>query len=261
LAGGQSLMPMMNFRYVMPDNLIDINRVAGLDFIRIGGKSIELGAMTRHRALEFSSEIRALCPVLAEAIPHIGHRQTRNRGTIGGSLAHADPSAELPSIAMALDAILHVEGARGRRDIPVAQFATGYMSTDLAADELLHSVTLPVWPRGHGYAFLEFARRRGDFAIVSAAVLLLLDRRGAVSRASLTISGIGPNPERMTEGEAMLRGHKIDAGIVKDVAMLAGKLDAASDIHAGADYRRHLAQVLLGRAIATAAARAGAKHG
>ena len=259
LAGGQSLMPMMNFRYALPDALIDINGVAELDGIKVAGDRLEIGAMTRQRTLEYSDDIQTHCPLLAEAIPHIGHRQTRNRGTIGGSLAHADPAAELLTIAFAQDGVLQAESVRGKRTIPIADFSRGFMATALAPDELLTRVDLSIWPRGHGYAFVEFARRRGDFAIVSIAALIALDGTGApgaVVRASLTVAGMASRPVRLTEAEELLTGAQVTPAIIADAAAVAARAEADSDIHASADYRRHLARVLTARALKIAAARA-----
>ncbi len=256
LAGGQSLMPMMNFRYALPDALIDINGVAELDGIKVAGDRLEIGAMTRQRTLEYSDDIRTHCPLLAEAIPHIGHRQTRNRGTIGGSLAHADPAAELLTIAFAQDGVLQAESVRGKRTIPISDFSRGFMATALAPDELLTRVDLSIWPRGHGYAFIEFARRQGDFAIISIAALIVLDGTGAVARVSLTAAGMASRPVRLTEAEELLTGAQVTPAIIADAAAVAARAEADSDIHASADYRRHLARVLTARALKIAGARA-----
>ena len=259
LAGGQSLMPMMNFRYALPDALIDINGVAELDGIKVAGDRLEIGAMTRQRTLEYSDDIRTHCPLLAEAIPYIGHRQTRNRGTIGGSLAHADPAAELLTIAFAQDAVLEAQSVRGKRTIPISDFSRGFMATALAPDELLTRVDLSIWPRGHGYAFVEFARRQGDFAIVSIAVLIALDGTGApgaVARVSLTAAGMASRPVRLTEAEELLTGAQMSPEIIAGAADVAARAEADSDIHASADYRRHLARVLTARALKIAVARA-----
>src|SRR5271155_70180 len=195
LAGGQSLMPMLNMRYVLPDHVIDLNRVDGLSYIReqngaleIG--TIEIGAMTRQRDIEFSDIVEQRCPLMHEAIRQVGHRQTRNRGTLGGSLCHLDPSAELVSVAAALDAKIAVIGKSGARSIDFAAFPAGYMASSIAIDELVTGATFPCWPAGHGFAFVEFARRHGDFAIVSAAALIEADNNGKVTRASLTLGGM-----------------------------------------------------------------------
>src|SRR5215470_1803159 len=160
LAGGQSLVAMMNFRYVIADHIIDLNNVAGLAGITVSDGRLRIGAMTRQRELEFSPDIAKHCPIMHEALAHVGHRQTRNRGTIGGSLAHADPSAELPMICAAHDAVVEIAGKNGTRRVPFAEFGAGFMTTAVQPDEILTAVELVLWPGGHGYGFQEFARRR-----------------------------------------------------------------------------------------------------
>ncbi|MDB5642774.1 MAG: aerobic-type carbon monoxide dehydrogenase, middle subunit CoxM/CutM-like protein, partial [Hyphomicrobiales bacterium] len=166
LAGGQSLMPMLNMRFVLPDHVIDLNRVAELSGVRITDERVEIGAMTRQRDIEFSAEVAQACPILIEALHHVGHRQTRNRGTVGGSICHLDPAAELPTLACALDAIVDVIGPNGAREIPFAEFPIGYMTPSIGFDEIVTRVSFPLWPREAGHSFQEFARRHGDFAIV-----------------------------------------------------------------------------------------------
>lgn len=256
LAGGQSLMPMMNFRAVAPDHLVDLNRVGELSSVREASAALEVGAMTRQRELEFSSVVAERCPVLREALSHVGHRQTRNRGTLGGSLCHLDPSAELANVTALLGGTLHVVSARGRRDIPFAEFAVGYLTTSLAPDELLAGVTLPLPRRGHGHAFVEFARRSGDFAIVACSALLGLDARGDIADAAIALSGLGHAPVRPAAIERALRGQKPGAAAFRAAAAEAAKLDAAGDPFATAAYRRHLARVLTYRTLERAAARA-----
>ena len=259
LAGGQSLMPMLNFRYVQPDRLVDINNVSELDFLRITPDALEIGALTRQRTLEFSTDLPRACPLLAQAVRHIGHRQTRNRGTVGGSLSHADPAAELPTVAMALDGVVRAASTSGLRDIPMAEFALGYMTTALRSDELLHSLRLPLWPAGHGACFKEFARRHGDFAIVSAAALVLLDG-GAISRVSLTLGGVAGAALRMTALEDRLRGQRPTRALLAEVAQAAGEIEAPEDVHGTAQYRRHLACMLTAQTLSTAIARAEAAN-
>ena len=202
LAGGQSLMPMLNMRFVQPDHVIDLNRVEGLSFIRENGGALEIGAMTRQRDLEFSDLVRRRCPLMHEAIRLVGHRQTRNRGTLGGSLCHLDPSAELVAVAAALDATVTVTGPNGAREIEFAAFPVAYMTPAVEPNELLTAVRFPLWPESHGHAFVEFARRHGDFAIVSAAALLTEDAAGKITRASVTLGGMGVAPVRAREVEA-----------------------------------------------------------
>jgi len=256
LAGGQSLMPMMNFRAVTPDHLIDLNRIGDLGHLRFEGDALRIGAMTRQRELEHSDEVGRRCPVLRAALRHVGHRQTRNRGTLGGSLCHLDPSAELANVTALLGGTLHAVSARGKRDIPFAEFAVGLLTTSLAPDELLAGVTLPLPQPGHGHAFVEFARRHGDFAVLACSALLRLDARGAIADAAIALSGLSHAPVRPAGIERALRGQKPDAAAFKAAAAEAGKLDAAGDPFASAGYRRHLARVLTYRALEQAAVRA-----
>jgi carbon-monoxide dehydrogenase medium subunit len=248
LAGGQSLMPMLNMRFVLPDHVIDLNRVDGLSYIRDSNGALEIGAMTRQRDIEFSDVVRERCPLMHEAIRQVGHRQTRNRGTLGGSLCHLDPSAELVSVAAALDAKVAVAGKNGARSIDFAAFPVAYMTPAIELDELLTGVTFPCWPAGHGYAFVEFARRHGDFAIVSAAALLE-EKNGKVTRASVTLGGMGPAPVRATEVERALIGEAIEEKRLREICETLRKLDAIEDIHAPASYRQQLATVLSRRAL------------
>jgi carbon-monoxide dehydrogenase medium subunit len=256
LAGGQSLMPMMNFRAVAPDHLVDLNRVDELAYVRVKNGALEIGAMTRQRELEHSEEVGRSCPILHEALSHVGHRQTRNRGTLGGSLCHLDPSAELVNVTALLGGILHAASRKGRRDIPFDKFAAGYLTTSLAPDELLAGVTLPLPKAGHGHAFVEFARRRGDFAVVACSALLGLDGRGDIAEAAVALSGMGHAPVRPAGVERALRGQKPAAAAFKAAAQETGKLEAAGDPFVSAAYRRHLARVLTYRALEKAAERA-----
>lgn len=256
LAGGQSLMPMMNFRYAMPDHLVDLNQVSELAYIRRDGETLRIGAMTRQRDVEFSTEVGAHCAILHEALMHVGHRQTRNRGTLGGSLCHLDPSAELVNVTALLDGTLHAVSKSGTREIPMAEFATAFMTTSLEAGELLAGVSLRVPAPHAGHAFAEFARRRGDFAIVACSAIVALGTRGAIARASLAISGISHCPVRPADIERALTGERPGPAAFKAAAAEAGKLDAASDAYVTADYRKHLARILTYRALERAAARA-----
>jgi carbon-monoxide dehydrogenase medium subunit len=255
LAGGQSLMPMLNMRFVLPDHVIDLNRVEGLSFIRETDGALEIGAMTRQRDIEFSDVVRARCPLMAEAIALVGHRQTRNRGTLGGSLCHLDPSAELVSVAAALDATVTAAGPNGRREIAFADFPVAFMTPAIEPNELLTAVRFPVWPKGHGFAFIEFARRHGDFAIVSAAALLVEDGAGKIQRASVIIGGMGTVPIRAVELEQALIGRVPDDKHLQEACETCRKLEAIDDVHAPASYRQHLAAVLSRRALQQARAR------
>jgi aerobic carbon-monoxide dehydrogenase medium subunit len=261
LAGGQSLMPMLAMRYVLPDHIVDLNRVDGLSYIRERNGALEIGAMTRQRDIEFSGLVRRLCPLLHEAIGQVGHRQTRNRGTLGGSLCHLDPAAELVAVAAALDAKVAVFGKGGARSVDFSAFPVAYMTPALELDELVIGVTLPCWPAGHGSAFVEFSRRHGDFAIVSAAALIEEDNNGKVTRASLTLGGMGPAPiragavERALIGEKIEKIEKIEDKRLREICEPLRKLAAIDDIHAPAAYRQQLATVLSRRALLKAHAR------
>jgi carbon-monoxide dehydrogenase medium subunit len=249
LAGGQSLMPMLNMRFVLPDHVIDLNRVDGLSYIRENNGALEIGAMTRQRDIEFSDLVRERCPLMHEAITQVGHRQTRNRGTLGGSLCHLDPSAELVSVAAAVDATVAVIGKNGTRSIEFSAFPAGYMMSSIELDELVTGATFPCWPAGHGYAFVEFARRHGDFAIVSAAVLIEEDKNGKVTRASVTLGGMGPAPVRAHDVERALIGETIEEKRLREICEVLRQVDAIEDIHAPASYRQQLATVLPRRAL------------
>ena len=255
LAGGQSLMPMLNMRFVLPDHVIDLNRVEGLSFIREADGALEIGGMTRQRDLEFSDVVARRCPLMAEAIRLVGHRQTRNRGTLGGSLCHLDPSAELVSVAAALDATVLVAGPSGQREIAFAEFPVAFMTPAIEPNELLTAVRFPIWPKGHGWAFIEFARRHGDFAIVSAGALLVEDAAGRIQRAAVVIGGMGMVPIRAVELEQALIGQIPDDKLLREACESCRKLDAIEDVHAPASYRQHLASVLSRRALEQARAR------
>ncbi|MGE3936608.1 MAG: xanthine dehydrogenase family protein subunit M [Rhodospirillaceae bacterium] len=256
LAGGQSLMPMLNMRFVQPDHVIDINKIEGLSYVREDGGRIAIGAMTRQRDLEYSPVIEKNLPVMREALLNVGHRQTRNRGTIGGSLSHLDPAAELPLVSAALDATVHVESKRGKRDIAMADFPAGYMSPAIELDEMVTGLTYAPWPDGHGYGFIEFSRRHGDFAIVAAAVLLDVQPGGKIARASVTVGGVGPSPVRCTDAERALAGQAGGEDAFRAAAETCRKIDAMEDVYAPAWYRQHLAAVLTRRAMVKAFGRA-----
>jgi aerobic carbon-monoxide dehydrogenase medium subunit len=252
LAGGQSLMPMLNFRFVLPDHIIDLNRVDGLSYIKEAGGALEIGAMTRQRDIEYSELVKVKCPLMHEAIMHIGHRQTRNRGTIGGSLCHLDPAAELVSVCAAHDATVTVAGPKGTRQIAFRDFPAGYLTSAVEPNEVLTAIRFTAWPAKHGYAFVEFARRHGDFAIVSAAALLEI-AGGKIGRASVTIGGVAVAPVRATEVEQAITGQAPSSELFRKACEWCRGIEAMSDIHAQADYRQHLAAVLSRRALEKAA--------
>lgn len=256
LAGGQSLMPMLNMRYVLPDHVIDINQIEGLSYIREDGDTLEIGAMTRQRDLEYSDLVQRLCPLMHEALLQVGHRQTRNRGTIGGSLSHLDPAAELPAVCAALDAVVRVQGPNGAREIPFAEFPAGYMTPAIELDEMVVGVRVPCWPVKHGFGFVEFARRHGDFAVASAATLLEVGSDGKITRASLTVGGVGPSPVRMSAIEQALIGESGSEDRFRELCEACRDIDAMGDVYASTEYRQHLATVMSRRSLVKAYGRA-----
>lgn len=257
LGGGQSLVAMMNFRYVIVDHLVDLGGVAALSGISVANGVMRIGAMTRQRDLEFSAEVKQHCPIMHAALLHVGHRQTRNRGTIGGSLAHADPAAELPAICLLHDAEVELAGRRGLRRLAMRDFGLGFMTTALQPDEILTAVELKLWPPGYGYGFQEFARRHGDFALAGASALIEVAADQTVRRAAVALFGVATSPVRLDAAEAGLTGKRLDRASITAAAAEARSVEPIEDIHAGADYRRHLAQVLTRRALVDAAGRAG----
>ena len=258
LAGGQSLMPMLNMRYAMPDHVVDINRVDGLSSIEKTTDGLRIGAMTRQRAVERDPLVARHAPVFVEALQWVGHVQTRSRGTFGGSLCHLDPSSEQPCVAALYDAVLHVSGPRGDRDVSIHDWVLGYMTPALEPDEALLAVTLKTWDGPHGYGFEEFARRHGDYAIVCAGALLQLDGAGKISRASIALAGVDVMPVRLREAEALLVGRMPDAATLAEAAACTKALECMSDAQISGDYRRRLAATLTRRALTSAAARAKA---
>ena len=259
LAGGQSLIPAMNFRLARPAVLVDLNRVAELGYVRAGRDGLQIGAMTRQRAVERSDAVRSAAPLLAEAMPFIAHPQIRNRGTVGGSLAHADPAAELPAVMLALEARFRARGPQGERWIPAGEFFTGILETALGPDELLLEVVVPKSPARTGYAFAELARRRGDYALVGVAARVTLDRRGRCQAARITLFSVGDGPVLAAAAAAMLDGQEPSLEAMRAAADAAAQrdIDPPSDIHASAAYRRRLAAVLTRRALQRAVERAG----
>lgn len=257
LAGGQSLVPLMNFRLARPGVVVDLNRIPELQYIRAHDGGLAIGAMTRQRAAERDPLVRGRCPLLAEALPLVGHLAIRTRGTIGGSLAHADPAAELPAVAAALDAELVVRGPSGERVLKPDAFFLTYLTTTLEPTELLVEVRLPPWPSGAGWAFEELSRRHGDFAIVGVAAVLQLDQRGQVADTRLACIGAAPTPARARAAEEALRGQPATAESFRAAAeLVVAALDPQSDVHASAEYRREVAKVLARRALQAALARA-----
>jgi carbon-monoxide dehydrogenase medium subunit len=257
LAGGQSLIPLMNFRLAQPAHLIDVNPVSELDFIRREDGWLAVGACCRQAAAEASKEVAERAPLLLEALKLVGHPPIRHRGTVGGSLAHADPAAELPAVALAMDADVVVASTRGTRTVPAAEFFQGPFTTALRPDELLTECRFQTWPSaGTGWAFLEFSRTHGNFAVVGAATLVHLDGE-RVDRAAIALCGVDGKPIRARRAEQRLVG---DAPTAESVAAAAEEavtgLEPASDVHGSADYRRKLARVYVRRALELAIARA-----
>jgi carbon-monoxide dehydrogenase medium subunit len=249
LAGGQSLMPMLNLRVIAPDHLIDINRIPELAGIRETADGIEIGAMTRQADILSSPIIRSRLPLLARALEHVGHIQTRSRGTIGGSCCHLDPSAEQPAICAALDAEFIAIGPKGRRVVAAADWFQGMLQSSLDDQEFLETVRFKPWAVGHGYGFAEYARRHGDFAISGAAALLEADDSNRITRAALLVFGVEEAPRRLYEPEAALVGQIIGEIALAPILDAARALDPMEDVQVTADYRRHLAGTLLGRAL------------
>jgi aerobic carbon-monoxide dehydrogenase medium subunit len=259
LAGGQSLVPLLNFRLVRPAHVVDLNEVPGLDGIRVDDGRLAIGAMTRQRQAETSALVRERCPLLAEAMPQVGHVQIRNRGTVGGSLAHADPAGELPAVVAALDGELVLRSRRGERRLAPHEFFVGYLTTAAAPDELLVEARVPVTPPRTGTAFMEVSRRHGDFALVGVAATVTLDAGGVCTACAIALTGVGPTPVVARDAARALVGVKPTDDALMDVGRrVAGALMPDSDLHASADYRKHLAGVLTRRALARAAGRVDA---
>jgi CO/xanthine dehydrogenase FAD-binding subunit len=257
LAGGQSLVPMLNFRLLRPATLVDINRIPDLAFIEERADHIVIGALTRHYRLETSPIMAEHLPVVTEAMRHVAHLAIRNRGTIGGSLSHADPAAELPMLALLLDATLHVVSYAGLREVPARDFFLGPLTVALAADEMVTHVTIPKPPPTTGWGFAEVARRSGDFALAAVAATLTL-RDGRICAARIAMTGIDETAKRADEAEALLAGRKLTPDLIDAaIAAVRAAVNPPSDLHASSDYRRHLVGVLAGRALADAWRRAG----
>jgi CO/xanthine dehydrogenase FAD-binding subunit len=256
LAGGQSLVPLMNFRLAQPGHLIDLNGIRGLGQIRFDNHMLSLGAMVRQRDVERSPAIAQGLPILREAIEQVGHPAIRNRGTVGGSLVHADPSAELPLLSIVLDATFHLRSALTNRSVAAKDFYQGYLMTDIAADELLVEIDFHLPPASSGWCCTEVARRHGDFAIVAVAAVLGLDGDRRIAFARVALGGVGPAPLRAEAAEQALLGERSGAELFHSAGNVAAQaVDPLADIHASSSYRRHLASVLVRRALTTAASR------
>jgi aerobic carbon-monoxide dehydrogenase medium subunit len=256
LAGGQSLVPMLAFRVASPSLIVDLRKLDELRRIDISEDGIVLGAMVRWREILESADLRVAHPLLAAAIGHVAHYQIRNRGTVGGSLAHADPAAEMPCIAVTCDAEIGVVGAGGARTIAAADFFHGPLMTSLGADELIRDIRLAPWPAHRRFGFAEFARRSGDFALAAAAVFYDTDQEGKIRNAHVGVIGAADRALRLKSAEDTLNGHVADETIIAAAAAAAGAAssDPPDDIHAGSAYRRVLVGTMIERALGSAAA-------
>jgi carbon-monoxide dehydrogenase medium subunit len=247
LAGGQSFLPVMAFRLAEPSLLVDLRKIPDLRGIEINANGVRIGALVRWRDILDSAALKEALPLLPEAIEHVAHYQVRNRGTIGGSLAHADP---------AHDAVIEAVGSKGKRDIAAADLFTGPLMTSLAQDEIIVAVRFPAWPKGRAFAFEEFARRRGDFALAGVAVCYDVDAQGKARNVRASALSVADTPVRLKKAEATLEGRVVDADAIKSAAASASaEVDPAGDIHASARYRKALVGTLLGRALERAATR------
>ena len=259
LAGGQSLVPAMNFRLARPGVLVDLNRVPDLAFVRPGSDGgLRIGAMTRQRQVERDPLVAERAPLIHETMPHIAHPQIRNRGTFGGSLAHADPAAELPAVLTALQGRFRLESKRGQRWLGADEFFVDFFTTALEPDELLVEIAVPPLPARTGWSFQEVARRHGDFAMAGLATLVTLDGQGRVQEARLVYLSVGDGPVTARQAAQVLQGQEPTEEAVQEAAEVAARqdVDPVSDIHASADYRRHLVKVLAQRTLRVAVQRA-----
>ncbi|MSQ54741.1 MAG: xanthine dehydrogenase family protein subunit M [Betaproteobacteria bacterium] len=256
LSGGQSLMPAMAYRLARPSLLVDLRKIPGLDGIDTGSAGVRLGARVRWRDIEVSAALRAAHPLLVAGTSHVAHYAIRNRGTVGGSLAHADPAAELPGIAVSCDAEVLIEGPAGGRSVPAGKFFVGVLSTTLADDELIVALRFPPWPAARRWGFEEFARRRGDFALAGIALHYDLDAEGRARDAHVGVIGACRSPHRIGAAEAVLNGRVLTADVMEEAGRAAAAaVDPTGDMHGSAAYRRSLAGTMLERALAQAAGR------
>jgi aerobic carbon-monoxide dehydrogenase medium subunit len=254
IAGGQSLMPMLAFRMAQPSLLVDLRKLPGLREIKIGADGVRLGALVRWRDVLDDKRLDAAHPLLKAAIGHVAHYQIRNRGTVGGSLAHADPAAEMPCIAQTCDAVISVTGKAGARTVKAADFFTGALTTALEPDEIVTEVHLPAWPSTRRWGFQEFSRRRGDFALAGVALFYDPDAGGKAGNAHVGVFGVGDRARRLDKAEAALNGQNVSEALAAKVGeVAAAEVDPQEDIHASAAYRRALTGTLCERALLAAA--------
>lgn len=246
LAGGQSLVPIMNFRLGRPEVIIDINGIKDMDYITEEGEELLIGALTRERDLELSPLVQEKCPILAEAVSFIGHVPIRNRGTLGGSLVHADPSSELPTVICCLEGEMKVVGPSGERTLEPEEFFLTYLTTSLEPSEMLVEIRIPTLPKNTGWSFVELSRRCGDFAIVSVATLLFMGDGGICNEARIALGGVAGTPIRATEAEELLAGQKITDALIEEVGQEAAEAtETESDYHASDEYREEMAKVFV----------------
>lgn len=260
LAGGQTLVPMLSMRYLYVDHLIDLNTVPGLDQIAMKDGQLRVGALVRQRDLELSPLVKEQAPIVAEALGLVGHVQTRHRGTFVGSLCNMDPASEQPAVADLLDARIEIAGPQGARELPFVEFAQGFMTTGLASDEIATAVRLTPWSAGHGFAFVEYARRKGDFPIVGVGVMLELDGQRRLQRLALRLIGVGALPINPLEDQPVAQGEALDDAAIEAITDAAAGVDALGDGNASREYRQHLAGVLTRRALRQARDRAMARQ-
>jgi len=250
IAGGQSLMPLLAFRLAAPSLLVDLRRVPDLDTIAINASGVRLGAKVRWCDIERHDGLATTHPLLREGVSHVAHYAVRNRGTVGGSLAHADPAAELPGIAVACDADIVLFGASGERVVAAADFFTGPLSTARQSNEIVTGLRLPAWPEKRRWAFREFAQRRGDFALAGVALWYDEDTLGRIGDAHVGVIGVSDRPRRLPMVEAMLNGETINDELIREAAARAAQsVDPPTDLHADPDYRRALVATLVERAL------------
>jgi carbon-monoxide dehydrogenase medium subunit len=259
IAGGQSLMPVLAFRLATPSLLVDLRRLPGLGNIAVGDDGLSLGALVRWRDIEDDQRLVTAHPLLHAAVAHVAHYQIRNRGTVGGSLAHADPAAELPGVAVTCEGEITLFGPVGSRTVRAGDFFTGPLSTLRQPDEIITELHLPKWPSSRRWAFREYARRDGDFALAGILLFYDEDRQGALSNAHVGVIGACPPPYRLTGVETVLNGHTIDDGLIRHAASTAAEeVDPPDDLHGDAAYRRGLVATLIARGLRAAAQNGGA---
>jgi len=258
IAGGQSLMPVLAFRLATPSLLVDLRRVSGLGDISIDDNGVRLGALVRWRDIEGDRRLARAHPLLREAVSHVAHYQVRNRGTVGGSLAHADPAAELPGLAITCDAEIALVGPSGSRRVHAGQFFTGPLSTVRRPDEIVTELHLPYWPPDRRWAFREFARRQGDFALAGVLLFYDEDPHGAAGNARVGVIGACYRPHRLTAVESLLNGCTVDDDLIRRAgATAADEVDPPDDLHGDAAYRRGIVDTLMQRALHAAAQKRG----